>query len=105
MLKRGEPVIKDSKEDWTRISFVPDFEKFQMEARPPPLSRAARGHQTRDARYRRASRAIFGRDHFALCRCEDPRDSPPRVPFPDHARGAGGRGRRSPPAPRTSIHV
>jgi hypothetical protein len=37
MLTRGEPQIKPSKEDWTRISFVPDFAKFHMEAcRPPP---------------------------------------------------------------------
>ena len=33
MLTRGEPQIKPSKEDWTRISFVPDFAKFHMEAR------------------------------------------------------------------------
>ncbi len=36
MLTRGEPQIKPSKEDWTRISFLPDFAKFHMEVRRPP---------------------------------------------------------------------
>ena len=31
MTKRGEPQIKDCKEDWTKISFIPDFAKFGME--------------------------------------------------------------------------
>jgi len=35
MLTRGDPQIKPSKEDWTRISFVPDFAKFHMKACPP----------------------------------------------------------------------
>jgi len=32
MRKKGKPVIKDSKEDWTKITFVPDLQKFGMEA-------------------------------------------------------------------------
>ena len=39
MLTRGEPQIKPSKEDWTKISFVPDFAKFHMEARYPSSPR------------------------------------------------------------------
>lgn len=31
MRKKGKPVIKDSKEDWTKITFVPDLQKFGME--------------------------------------------------------------------------
>ena len=33
MLTRGEPQIKPCNQDWTRITFVPDFAKFHMEAR------------------------------------------------------------------------
>ncbi|KAL3915442.1 MAG: hypothetical protein SGPRY_007217 [Prymnesium sp.] len=31
MRKTGKPTIKDCKEDWTKISFIPDLEKFGME--------------------------------------------------------------------------
>jgi len=30
MMTKGKPVIKDCKDDWTRITFVPDLEKFGM---------------------------------------------------------------------------
>ena len=33
MRKKGKPTIKDSSDDWTKISFVPDLEKFGMEVR------------------------------------------------------------------------
>ena len=34
MRKKGKPSIKDtSGEDWTKITFVPDLEKFGMEVR------------------------------------------------------------------------
>ena len=33
MKTKSKPQIKDTKEDWTRISFVPDLAKFGMEVR------------------------------------------------------------------------
>ena len=110
MLKRGEPVIKDSKEDWTRISFVPDFAKFHMEARAARARARARARPPlRAHRPSRAHPAVVAKSAVVAKFAPPARtafEPPPRThtPLPRRAsraphRARARRGSRAPAAP------